>query len=528
MTAMLKGASAAPLRRNSRRESRHLAGRFRGGKMVPVGAFAVLGGESAVIQQRMTVELDAIAGRLITPTSLRFTMAFVPVEACDALLNADDENAGVREVIRRKLSAGETLFGLEAESDISKLCGINPRSVSGDKKVNSIVRIAYNAAVNYMRQRLYTYATLLTHSNTAVVPALLSATALQRLNGVLEPDERINGAVQLDIPSMDLPVRGIWQNNNTNVSGAAAYSSQADEILVNHTGGAHGLRFKRKEGNPAGTDLDIYAELDGLMAGGVSLTDFYNAEKMDQITRRMRDIIDANPVEGEEAVLRWALGLQLEAGKEPVILTQREVFLQAGYKEATDAAGIMDETMISRVGGQIQISQVIPQTELGGIVMCLAEVKPDEALDEQPHPILSDSWGPINQVADELKLDPVKVIQRDLSSSVLTADEAKVAFYTGHNELKRAYVSYGYNRLIDLDEVETKNTIWQYAVPTSVTPENINYPETLDHYPFLDALADVVNYALETTLVVSTPMFFGPTPVEKVGIIDDENLFGDQ
>lgn len=525
MTAMLKGASAAPLRRNTRRESRHLAGRFRGGKMVPVGAFAVLGGESASIQQRMTVELDAVAGRLITPVSLRFTMAFVPVEACDALLNADDDYAGVREVIRRKIAAGETLFGLEAESDISKLCGINPRSISGDKKVNSIVRIAYNAAVNYLRQRLYTYATLLTHSNTSVVPALLSATALQRLNGVLDPDDRINGSVNLEIPSMELPVRGITQKDNTNISGGAAYASQSGQILVNHTGGTHGMIFKRKDGNPAGTELDIYAELDGLMAGGVSLTDFYNAEKMDQITRRMREIIEANPVEGEEAVLRWALGLQLEAGKDPVILAQREVFLQAGYKEATDGAGIMDETMISRVGGQIQISQVIPQTELGGIVMCLAEVKPDETLDEQPHPILSDTWGSINQVADELKLDPVKVLQRDLSSSVDTADEAKVAFYTGHNELKRAYVAYGYNRLIDLDQVETKNTVWQYAIPTSVTPENINYPVDLDHYPFLDSLADVVNYSLETTMVVSTPMFFGPTPVETVSIIDDEQLF---
>lgn len=525
MTAMLKGAAAAPLRRNTRRESRHLAGRFRGGKMVPVGAFAVLGGESAAIQQRMTVELDAVAGRLITPVSLRFTMAFVPVEACDALLNADDDYAGVREVIRRKLAAGETLFGLEAESDISKLCGINPRSISGDKKVNSIVRIAYNAAVNYLRQRLYTYATLLTHSNTSVVPALLSATALQRLNGVLDPDDRINGSVQLDIPSMDLPVSGVGISSATGAPGAV----QTPASYVLWSDGVAPEKSRNHEIAHLATDsagvAQVFAHLDGLVAGGVSLTDFYNAEKMDQITRRMREIIEANPVEGEEAVLRWALGLQLEAGKEPVILAQREVFLQAGYKEATDGAGIMDETMISRVGGQIQISQVIPQTELGGIVMCLAEVKPDETLDEQPHPILSDTWGSINQVADELKLDPVKVLQRELSSSVDTADEAKVAFYTGHNELKRAYVAYGYNRLIDLDEVETKNTVWQYAIPTSVTPENINYPVDLDHYPFLDSLAEVVNYSLETTMVVSTPMFFGPTPVETVSIIDDEQLF---
>lgn len=521
MTAMLRGGAAAPLRRNVRRESRHLAGRFRGGKMVPIGAFAVLGGEAAIIDQTLTAELDAIAGRLITPTSLRLTMVYTPVEACDALLNAGDDYPGVREIIRNKLMAGEVLFPLEAEGEISKRCGITPKAIAGEKKVNSIVRLAYNAAVNYLRQRLYTYATLLDHSNTAVAPALLSSTVLQRLNGVLDPDDRINGSVQLEIPSMELPVSGLRAWN-----ALGQHKDSTGEIFTGDSvsaGSGGGLVIKVDN---TAMQTEVFAQLDGLVAGGVSLTDFYNAEKMDQITRRMREIIDQNPVDGEQAVLRWALGLQLEAGRDPVVLAQREVYLQSGYKEATDGAGIMDETMISRVGGQIKIRQVIPQTELGGIVVCLAELKPDETLAEQPHPILTEAWGPINQVADELKLDPVKVTMRELDASVEVADETKTAFYTGHNELKRAYIAYGYNRQIDLDLVETKNTIWQYAIPASVTPENINYPADLDHYPFLDQNAEVCNYSVETTLVVDTPMYYGPTPVETVSIIDDEQLFG--
>lgn len=526
MTAMLRGGAAAPLRRNVRRESRHLAGRFRGGKMVPIGAFPVLGGESAIIDQTLTAELDAIAGRLITPVALRLTMVYTPVEACDALLNAGDDYPGVREIIRNKLMAGEVLFPLEAEGEISKRCGITPKAIAGEQKVNAIVRLAYNAAVNYLRQRLYTYATLLDHSNTAVAPALLSSTVLQRLNGVLDPDDRINGSVQLEIPSMDLPVSGVGISSATGAPGAV----QTPASYVLWSDGVAPAKSRNHEIAHLATDnagvAQVFAKLDGLVAGGVSLTDFYNAEKMDTITRQMRQIIDDNPVDGEEAVLRWALGLQLEAGRDPVVLAQREVYLQSGYKEATDGAGIMDETMISRVGGQIKIRQVIPRTELGGIVMCLAELKPDETLAEQPHPILTEAWGPINQVADELKLDPVKVAMRELDASVAVADETKTAFYTGHNELKRTYIAYGYNRQIDLDLVETKNTIWQYAIPASVTPENINYPADLDHYPFLDQDAEVCNYSVQTTLVVDTPMYYGPSPVETVSVIDDEQLFG--
>lgn len=520
--------------RNTRRESRHLAGRFRGGKMFPIGAFPLVGGESAVFEQKVTVELDGVVGRLITPPTLRITQVFVPFEALHKLYKGSGSSTGgVREVIRRELKAGTFAIPLENESYIAKLCGIHPVSIGGAKKTSWAVRGAYNCAVNALRKRLYVYATELASSNGALAPALLSSTAMQRLNGVLDPDDRINGAVALDIPSMQLPVHGIGINSD-NV--AAAMGAEQ----VRQTGGVVGSpdwEFKsgdgasvrqpmlRMDGAGAGSLPLIFAELDGLVAGGVSLTDFYNAERMDQITRRMRQIIEADPLNGEDAVLRWALGLSFDAGLDPVVVSQREVQLTVGYQTATDGAGIMDETMLSRVGGTISVRQVIPRTELGGVLMCLAEVKPDETLAEQPHPFFSEPWGAINHVAEELQLDPIPVKMRELSANVALADEDKTAFYTGKNELKRAYISYGYNRDIDLEAVETKNTIWQYEIPASVTPENINYPEDLDHYPFVDQLADVVHYSAQTNLIVDTPIFYGPTPVETVGVIDDEGLF---
>ena len=195
--------------RNVRRENRTLVGRFRGGKLAPVMAVPVRGNEGGLLSQSITLELDPIAGRMITPITAELISVFVPIQAIDALKDPAAAYAGMSEVIRAKLLTGNPLFGLETEGEISKRCGVNPRSMGGVKKVNEAVRIGHNAAVNYLRQRKYVKAVTLLHSNTAITPALISQTVLERLNGVLDPDDHINGAVQLDIPSMQLPVTGI-------------------------------------------------------------------------------------------------------------------------------------------------------------------------------------------------------------------------------------------------------------------------------------------------------------------------------
>ena len=102
--------------------------------------------------------------------------------------------------------------------------------------------------------------------------------------------------------------------------------------------------------------------------------------------------------------------------------------------------------------------------------------------------------------------------------------------YTGYNALKRTYRTYGFNRFVNPDQVENKSQIWQLEIPVSVTPENILYPAYLDHYPFANGGTqadpqEVCTYRCGHTLAVRTPIVFGPTPVETVDIIDDEDIF---
>ena len=511
--------------RGKRREAITKTGRFRGGKLAPAMCVAVKGSEGGMLSQTVTMELDPIAGRLITPITGEMIAVFVPVQAMDEIKAPTAAYAGMTEVVREKLLSGNPLFNLETEGEISQRLGIEPRSIGGVKKVNEAVRLAHNVAVNHLRQKRYDKAALLLHTNAAVTPAILSQTVLDRLNGVLDPDDRMNGQVSLDV-NVNLPQTDLAVLTNTPIASAGSASNQQVEFT-----GSTLPRTVSAWGAGAGvTAADaFFARLNATalpsQTGNVSLTDFYNAESMDRLTREMDQIIKDNPEYGEEMVLRWAHGLSVDTGKTPFIIAEQRSFFQRNIVGAMDTAGVNAETMRSDFLMQMQFTVPIPKTELGGIVITFLVLKPDETLASQPHPILSDVWAADNFVADELALDPVPVTGRDLDSGIATALESTVMLYTGHNALKQAYMHYGFTRNTNLTTVAAKTAIWQLAVPLSVTPSSVLYPETLSHYPFADQNAEVCTYTIASMATIETPMIFGPTPVENIAQINTSDLF---
>lgn len=525
-----------------RREARTYPSRFKAGKLNPVMATVIQGGEGGMMQQTVTVQLDRAAGRIVTPVDCELSLVYVPVQAIDVLLNPAVETAGITEVLRRRLLNGEEIFGTEPEGIISQRCGIEPTPVANVREVGEYIRVGHNCAVNFLRQRRYVDATLVTHLNAVVTPAIYKATILQRMNAVLDPDDHINGTVQLSIPNMTLPVSGIGFVGASNergaglavrgVNAAADYTSTtspgagATHMPLRDSGSGSDLGLAIKQtGDGATARPDVNAALNGVVAGGVSLVDFYNAERMDKLTRTMRQMIDANPVDGEDQVFRWAHGLEVDPGQNPFLLAERLVPFAQDFKGAMDGAAMLDEITVSDNAIQISVNVPIPTTELGGVVYAFVTVRPDEVIAHQPHPIASKGWRSINHIAEEFKLDPVPVLAREVYADVLVGDETDVMFYVGHNHLKREYINYNLSRNTDGATVENKIAVWQVAVPASVTPDNVIYPSDISQFPFMDENAEIVLCTASMQAVLNTPEFFGPTPVEKVQIIEDEDLF---
>jgi len=508
--------------RNVRRIMKSKIGRLRGGKLAPVMAVRVRPSEGGMLQQSITFELDPIAGRMSTQMFGELIAVFVPTQAIDAIKDPAAAYAGMTEVIREKLLSGSPLFVLENEGEISKRLGIQPISIGGVLKVNESARLAHNAAVNYLRLRKYHKAAQILHSNTALTPAIISDTVLDRLNGVLDPDDRINGAVQLELPTVSLPVDNLFAERNYGTQPIAEISA-AGAIPVGVNASNVALRGRRV----GVTDAiePITALFSGVTAGSVSLTDFYNAQKQDELVRTMDQIIKDNPEFGEEMVLRWAHGLSVDAGHVPFVVAERRLPFGRQIVPAMDSAGVNADTMRSDMSLQMAFTIPIPRTELGGVIITFAVLKPDETLATMPDPDFTEAWGLDNFVADELALDPVPVTLRELDTNCGSGNEATVAFYTGLNARFQAYVNYGLSRQLDPTTVENKTEIWQLAIPLSVTPDNILYPASLDHFPFADNAAEVCTYNITSMARIVTPMIFGPTPIEDIDVITTETLF---
>jgi len=496
--------------------------RFRSAKLAPANCKRMYGGEAGTIQQTLVCELDKLQGRLLSDITFVVQMVYCPVQSIAALKAPLDDNAGVTEVVRRNLANDLAIFGLDGETEISQRLGVNPRSTAGSKQVSEAVRLGHNVAVNYLRKRLYVYAAEVLPSNQAMTPALLSSTILQRLNGVLDPEDRINGRVPLTMPEMRLPVSGIGMEDNVTAAPGAAVSTV---LKSNATGPTPNSYARARKGNnivmetTANGTPDVYALMTAQVQG-MSLTAFYNAETIDGLARTARSVADQNPYFGEEAVLRWSMGLQLDTPQEPFMLYEREYTFAKARQMAMDKTGLIDETSMTGNVVTERFTVPVPATELGGIVYTFVSVKPDERIQSMPDPTLTTPWKQERNIDETLLLDPVSVSMRDLYSDIASGSENVISMWTGFNALKQSYVDYGFTRNTDLSSMDNLNAIYSIAVPASVTPSNVVYPADVPQTPWLDASGEICVLTTETVLTVRTPLPFGPTPIEEVAILD--------
>lgn len=512
--------------RDTRFETRTVAGTSRGGKLVPAMCTVVRESESAVLSQTINVKLDSPAGVLITQPSVEYTVVAVPAQAIHALKNDTTAYAGSDEVLRQELLSGSALFTTETEGTVSKTMGIMPRSVSGTKVVNEAARLAKVAAENYLRRRKYVNAAQLPKTDDAINPALIGETALDRLNGVLDPENRVNGAVDL---AGTVKVKGKYIGklnpeaayyNSTYGTGTDTAASTADFGASAYIPVQDWSKIEKE-----GSDYIFHDIWGDLTANSLSLTDFYQAQKMDELVKVMRKMVDDNPEHGEELVARFAHGLSVEVGKQPFVIASGERLLNMSLKTAMDGPSL-DEYQ-TNIDGTMSFTIPVPATEFGCVIVTFISVKPDETIASQPHPILSDVWSARNYLVDELAVDPVPVRIRELYADCAVGDENTIAMYVGNNHLMKNYLNYGFHRATDMTKVANKSAIWQLEIPLSVTPESVIYPTNLSHYPFPDQTADIVQYNVTSRMRVNTPIIFGPTPVEELAAIETENVFND-
>ncbi|MGR3624504.1 hypothetical protein [Pseudophaeobacter sp.] len=476
--------------------------------------------EGGTVSTALNVKLAPVSGYVRSNAYLDIVQVAVPYQAIEKLELDEQDDAGVTEMTRRRLMAKQGI-GLEDEGEITKAANIHPRSVGGDKKVTKTARLAYIAAVNHMRKYAYFAATLAPKTETAILPAILTANVLERFSGVLDPEKLVDGAINL---TGELPVKGIGVSDV--ISGADDYTiRETDEAStrtaygwkVGDTHGANSIVIERTvvggQGRP-----NIRADLDGV--GELTLRDMIQSQKLDELVRHFAGMIKADPINGEAAVERALYGLSVDYDHNCQVLYRKVHSLSATHQRPLDGASINDVSAHFEYSGNF--ATVVPRSELGVQLVTLCMVKPIETLAKQPDPAQTEAWELVNRIHDETELDEVLLTRADLESGVDAADEDQSVFWVGHNSLKHDYGTQGPNDQQTF-EVELKSSMWTYEIPTSVTPGNVNYPsEGIDMYPFYNWNGPHAEYTVSQVAAISTSMARGPNPVERIQLLADD------
>ena len=481
-------------------------------KAHPLAICAFRPDEGGTVSTNLNVTLAPVSGFMRSKSYVDVKQIFVPYQAIEKLELDTQDDAGVTEMTRRRLMNGEGI-GLETEGEITKAAFVHGRNVSDVPKVTKTARLAYIAAVNHLRKVAYFNATMLTKTATAIQPATLTANILERFDGVLEPENLVDGAISL---TGELPVRGIGISNSGNAPGSeSTYSAvwtDGDGSYTSKTAryGASTM-LETVSGVPTAS-----ADLSGV--GEITLRDMMKSKKLDALIRSFAGMIKTDPIHGESAVERALYGISVDFDDDCHVMYDRVHELSAQHTRPTDGASIND------VSAHFELNEsfatLVPRSELGGQLVTIIMVKPLETLQKQPDPAQTEAWTLVNKVHDELALDEVLLTRQDLESDVSTANQDASVFWVGHNSLKHKYMAQGANDQ-QIFGVEMKSSMWTYQVPTSVTAANVNYPDTIDMYPFFNWAGAHAEYTISQNAAISTGLARGPSPVERIQLFAD-------
>lgn len=487
----------------------------------PVAISRLDPGEGGTFYTDFSVKLAPVNGEMRSAANVEVVQVFVPYPATIKLDNPDDNTAGIIEVIRQKWAAGDPIMGFEPVNDITKSAYSHGMEMGDGVKTHKSVRLAYIAAVNHMRKRVYHRADLLDSTCMTPVPATMLQTTLQRFNAALDPEPLAEGSINL---TGFLPVKGIYGNPNAPGAGPGVRLTADAELIdvpaVSHAYNDHPNDHIYVARNGDGS-VAMYSDLSG--AGEVKMMDLVRARQAEKVVRKLNAIALSDPEHGQEAAHRAIYGLQLERADDCVVTYQFNYQIKPAYHRPTDASGAGMITTHYQVDDNF--TTIVPRTECGGQLVTMIVIRPDEGLHYQPDPIQTRPFVPRNRIHDAMALEPEIVTRGELEQNLPPSLRDMPVFWAGHNQMRRYYSSRGVNEHRTPYNVMVDSMMWRYTIPAGVTPQNINYPDVLPddfYYPFANWEGrDKAIYSVFQQATVVGPQVYGPAPIERMELLQE-------
>lgn len=410
--------------RTMRRQSARGITSLPAGKMVPIAAFPILR-EDAVKSGRLRFSFEQMetAEVLMNSINVRMMAYFVPMLALDRFNGSMDqlnlsyegkppvEGAAVVPYIE------QAAFGAHGSNLIYKYIGLHGRPT---QMVNTAYLEAYNQIWNFRAKNRSPDLALRTRLQSDLAPAFWAHEQFRHM--VPDFDQAIiDGEVPLNVVNANMPVRGIGLLNNSVTQTVTRYETGGGSVtgpgwFVRDGGTTPGVGQTHVA---IGSDVygapNVFAEL---QANGitVSLSNIEMARKTQAFAelRRQYNQHDDYIIN----LLMDAISIPEQAFKQPMLLSEKRTIFGQSKRYASDA-GNLTESVVNGMTA-LDMSIQLPRVNMGGVIMVVAEITPDQLFERQEDPFLTalsvdDLPQYLRDTLDPEKVDVVKNGRLDAS-----------------------------------------------------------------------------------------------------------------
>nr|QJB21340.1 MAG: major capsid protein [Microvirus sp.] len=426
--------------RTMRRQSARGITSLPAGKMVPIVAVPLLR-EDAVKSGRLRFNFEHMetAEVLMNAINVRMLAYFVPMLALERFngsmdqLNLSYEGKPPLEGEMVVPYIEQVVFGAHGSNKIYQYLGLHGRA---DQMVNSAYVEAYNQIWNFRAKNRSPDLTLRDRLDGTLAPAFWAHDQFRHM--VPDFDQAIiDGEVPLNITSQSLVLKG--------AGGTDYLPVQGDGTQIRMGNGTVGLRNLAMGSEAGGVNVVSYA---GGSAGGLSVTHMDGlrayltgavAELAENgVTLSLSNIEMARKTQAFAELRRQynqhdqyiinllmdAISIPEQAFKQPMLLAEKRTIFGQAKRYASDA-GNLTESVVNGMTS-LDMSIQLPRVNMGGVIMVVAEITPDQLFERQEDPFLNslsvdDLPQYLRDTLDPEKVDIVKNGRIDVSHATPNA-----------------------------------------------------------------------------------------------------------
>lgn len=423
------------------------------------------------------------------------------------------------------------VYGAPSAVPIFKAAGVH---FGPTQAINTMYVEAYNQVYNWRARNRSEKLTPRLLTDTSLAPAFWHHTGFEHI--VTDFDQaKLHGEVALEIVEAKLPVKGIGFGaaalasngayGSIKQSGETAGKPLASGITVN----ANGTNIVIGTTSTATTAFpDVYAQMGGSSIKA-SLANFKKATLLQEWAEKREQYRGHREADGsvdDKMIGMLMAGLTIEDQwlKDPIWLDEEVIYFKMG-KRYSSTAGQLDDSAVSGVVNA-KLHLHCPKLAVGGVIVVLAEVLPDQLFERRLDPflVIDDADDLPNAELDQADTEKVDIVLNKMIDVGHSAPDDLFGYEPMNARWNQAGPTIGGDFLrlaATTGNTEARQRIWAVeAVDPALTDDFYIAKDGIHTKPFLDEVLDPFQIQVRGNVVLGGLTQFGGVLVEATDNYD--------